>query len=252
MIQQFQFIAEDEKGNTVPSFLAYRIYSALMEKIPAELAEYSHAQGYTPFSQYLRYDQEEQKSRWTISLLDDAAVEALAPLLSSMDFIELHGETIRLSKRKAGAVLDAEDIVAQSSRRENTAKKSLLLPTVTSFKSNGRYMIFPSEEHILQSLIRKWNSAFPQMTMEDEDAFRMLLQGIHIRDYRFKSAIYRLKDTSIPGFVGEIGFQERLSPPMMELWKMLLLFAEYSGLGIKTALGMGGTVLRIQERQPKS
>ena len=29
----------------------------------------------------------------------------------------------------------------------------------------------------------------------------------------------------------------------MEIWKLLLLFADFAGIGIKTALGMGGATL---------
>ena len=35
----------------------------------------------------------------------------------------------------------------------------------------------------------------------------------------------------------------QLSAPIMELWRMLPVFAERSGIGIKTALGMGGVKL---------
>ncbi|MBR2895374.1 MAG: hypothetical protein IKC03_06925 [Oscillospiraceae bacterium] len=37
-------------------------------------------------------------------------------------------------------------------------------------------------------------------------------------------------------------FESRLAQSMQEIWKLLLYTAQYTGVGIKTTLGMGGTV----------
>ncbi len=55
--------------------------------------------------------------------------------------------------------------------------------TPTTFKQDKRYVIFPQESLILQSLISRWNVSFPEAPMDDEDAFQALLRGIHIVDY---------------------------------------------------------------------
>lgn len=48
-----------------------------------------------------------------------------------------------------------------------------------------------------------------------------------------------LKETKISGFRGTVTLSARLSPPLLELWRILLAFAPYAGIGIKTSLGMG-------------
>ena len=83
------------------------------------------------------------------------------------------------------------------------------------------------------------------MLLEDDDAIQMLTNNLRIRSYRLKSSTYRLKQNSIPGFCGEIVISSKLSPPMLELWKILLIFSEYAGIGIKTALGMGGVSIFV-------
>ena len=112
--------------------------------------------------------------------------------------------------------------------------------TAASFKQNGRYVIFPQERLILQSLIMRWNEVFPQYVLEDEDAFQAILAGIHIVDYQLRTSRFHLKGIRIPGFIGSCIVEARLALPLMELWNTLLLFADYSGIGIKTGLGMGG------------
>ncbi len=67
----------------------------------------------------------------------------------------------------------------------------------------------------------------------------MLTAGLTISRYRLHSQEYRIKGQRINGFSGSVEIYAKLSPPMQELWKLLLEFAPYGGIGIKTALGMG-------------
>ena len=46
-------------------------------------------------------------------------------------------------------------------------------------------------------------------------------------------------------FVGKVTLDSRLPVPLAELWRAILLWADYSGIGIKTALGMGGANVRF-------
>ena len=74
----------------------------------------------------------------------------------------------------------------------------------------------------------------------------MLADGLRISDYALRSTGFRLKETVIPGFTGRLTIL--LSPPLAELWSTLLSWAEYSGIGIKTTLGMGGVSIDTQQQ----
>ena len=54
-----------------------------------------------------------------------------------------------------------------------------------------------------------------------------------------------MKGNDIRGFYGSITIGSRLSPPMKELLCALLYFSQYSGIGVKTALGMGKTKILL-------
>ena len=240
MIQHYKFSIENQDHKAVPSFLAYRLYAALLEQMPEEIGTRAHEQGYSGISQYLAFDRENQKSIWHISLLGDEEAAWGQAVLPMMQSIALHEMPLSVQLLEAGTAMSAESLLAQAARLDDVSKIKLTFHTVTSFKSQGAYQIFPSTELILHSLMQKWNACFPDMLLEDEDAFQMLCQGVQIREYRLKSARYKLKKTSIPGFVGELELAARLADPMMEIWKLLLTFAPFCGIGIKTALGMGG------------
>ena len=90
------------------------------------------------------------------------------------------------------------------------------------------------------SLVLHWNTAFPDCQLSDPDALDAILRGLRILDYSLHTVSYPIKNTRIPGFVGSAVVEARLALPLLELWNALLSFAPYGGIGIKTALGMGG------------
>lgn len=69
---------------------------------------------------------------------------------------------------------------------------------------------------------------------------RHLYPRLHIEDRSISS-----KNVYIPAFVGKVTLDSRLPVPLAELWRAILLWADYSGIGIKTALGMGGANVRF-------
>ena len=137
-----------------------------------------------------------------------------------------------------------EDIIRQA-RQTTSLCTEIQFRSAASFKQNGRYVIFPQEKLILQSLVNRWNSFCEEYPLCDPDALCMLESGIYIRDYALKSVRYHLKNVYIPAFVGKVTLDSRLPVPLAELWHAILLWADYSGIGIKTALGMGGANVRF-------
>ena len=75
---------------------------------------------------------------------------------------------------------------------------------------------------------------------EDGEGIQAIANGLRIADYRLSSRDYLLKGQSIPGFTGELTLKCRLDGFHLTMANLLLHFAPYAGVGIKTALGMGG------------
>ena len=63
---------------------------------------------------------------------------------------------------------------------------------------------------------------------------------IVIKRYNLRSTKYLLGDVKIPSFFGEIECYINAPQHIVNMVHMLAEFAEYSGVGIKTTLGMGG------------
>ena len=223
---------------------SYKLYAWLLSQIPSDAADALHSQQEHPISQFLTFDRKKDASIWNIHLLSAEAAELFAPMIESIQTVALHTGALSVISQSPKAKIRFEDIIWQA-RQTDSSRAELQFLSPTSFKQNGRYVIFPQEKLILQSLVNRWNSFCAEYPLCDLDALRMLESGIYIRDYALKTVRYHLKNVYIPAFVGRITLDSRLPVPLAELWRAILLWADYSGIGIKTALGMGGTNVKF-------
>lgn len=238
MITQYTFTLKALPGHPLFADSAYRLYAHLLEKLPGEYAAWLHADGSRAVSQFLRYEKARDVCLWTVNILQDTVAEMLAPLLDGLEAVSVENQTFPVLEKCVRKI--TADMLLHEAREETGNRITLRFHTATSFKQNGRYVIFPQERLILQSLTQRWNEVFPAYVLEDEDAFQALLSGIHIVDYQLRTSRFPLKGVRIPGFVGTCVLEARLALPLMEIFHALMAFAPYSGIGIKTGLGMGG------------
>ena len=118
--------------------------------------------------------------------------------------------------------------------------------TPTSFKSSGRYVVLPELRYIFQSMMHKYGAAIADSQLPDEDMLRQLIACSSISQYRLRSTAFPLEGVKIPSFKGEISIKINGTVAMAKYVRLLVRFAEFSGIGIKTAIGMGG--MRIVDR----
>lgn len=243
MIVQYKFKLSYSAETRLPSGSAYRMYAWLLEQIDTEYGEQLHEQGEKPISQYTMFDRTTKNHYWVVNLLTAEIAELIEPILRDAKHVNLHDLTVELSDVTVTRFETTAEFIQYVKNMDYTAWQTVQFMSPTAFKQNGRYAIMPSEQLFLHSVVQKWNTYCGDFPIDDEDALEMLASGIHITSYRLKSTRYQMKQMFVPGFLGEVRFEARLAPPMQELWKLLLSFAAYSGIGIKTTLGMGGVSL---------
>lgn len=223
--------------NAIPAERAYAFYSCLLSLPSGSYAEELHEQKETPISQCLYSDNTE--AFWRINLLSEESINTFSEILNNLEYLPLNTGDVQL-KLVRSETLSADYLISAARAIESNRFFSLRFLTPTAFKQSGSYTVLPDKELILQSLFKKWNSVFPSYPLEDEDAFQMLCNGLRVSDYNLRTTRFQLKDSKIPGFIGNLRIDARLSAPLLDIWKILITFSEYSGIGIKTALGMGG------------
>ena len=225
---------------------AYRLYAALQQEAPSAFGTDSHRDAITPVSQFL--ERREGKLTWQVTLLGRQSEEMLAPILEDKERYQLIKDDVELlvTKRKRIQINDVETLFDRCAGQ--SGQHRLEIRTPAAFKSRGQYQILPTPRLILQSLIKQWNGCFPHCPIEDEDGQGMetMAAGLVCRSYQLQDQGYFLKGHHIPGFVGELTLESnRLAGFHKTLTDVLLFFSGFTGIGIKTALGMGGTVHRF-------
>lgn len=233
MIKHYQF----ELSSPQPATAAYPLYAAMLERAPKEFAARLHESAVTPVSQYVC------GSSWRVSLFGDDAIGTLAPVLEGMTEVHLRRDRTQIGLQlcESAHIETVEELLDSSPVDHGT----LNLLTPTAFKSGGVYQLLPTQRLVMQSLILKWNGCFGDVCpIEDEGGgLEALAEGLRYRSVKLDSRLYSMKHTEIPGVLGSVGFDVRLVGFHRQLANALLTFGTYSGLGIKTALGMGGMTI---------
>ena len=124
---------------------------------------------------------------------------------------------------------------------ECTKRKRIKLITPTSFKSNGVTHIFPNISTLISGVIAKINQHSETAELGDKKIIDELLEKVYIKDYNLWTKVFYLENIKIKGFVGTMDLAIKgEETTLANILNFLILMSEYTGLGIKTSLGMGG------------
>ncbi len=237
------------KEQEIGYYQSSNLQGVIMEHIDERYAETLHQRKLNPYSQCLTCG---KQNIWTIKTLDEEAYENMIVPLMEKEFAGFE-----IKKRGIHVDILEKQIRIQKKQElleefyECPAGKYLNLEfiTPTAFKSNGRYVIMPDVRYIYQSLMNKYSAASDEMDMYDEDTLEQLIDSSEISQYRLKSTIFPLEGIKIPSFKGELTIRLKGTDTMARYARLLMRFGEYSGVGIKTAMGMGA--MRLKERRGK-
>lgn len=223
------------------------LQGVLMEHIKSEYASLLHHQKINPYSQFLNYD---KGYCWIIhTMTEEAYKEIILPILSP-DFtsFDIKKKDIHVEiKDKELKILPKRSLLEEfysSDSREPFYTFEFRTPT--AFKQNGRYVNYPDIRLLFQSLMNKY-SINSDMDMFDNETLEQLTKCISLSRYHLHSTFFPLEGIKIPAFMGHMTIHIHGSKTMENYVKLLLRFGEYSGIGIKTAMGMGA--IRIKEKE---
>ena len=239
MLTQYRILLAHDAGAEARPEWAYCLYAALLRHAPPAFAGHVHAAATTPVSQYLSAERDGSLI-WTVNLLGRESEEALGGYLDAVRSVALDRERVTLEavhKSRRG-IAEAGELFALA--EETKGSHFLRFLTPTAFKSRGEYRNFPGNRLILQSLMKRWNGCIPECVIGEGVGLDALSEGLLCRHFHIQDRAYVVKGHEIPGFVGNLVLENHLGGFERRLADALLVFAGFAGVGIKTALGMGG------------
>ena len=223
------------------------LHGVLMEMLPNDAVRLLHEDGLRPFSQYVFRPHKSEDWYWRIGLLDDYFGQMIHEILEKRFCAN---RSIYLKNKRASVSLESFSVVNDTSygdlvdfvyRAEQApGRAELRFNTVASFKHDGRYMIFPDMAMIFKSLLNRWNHYSAEIKLKEENLGERLAELANITSYNLQTRYFGIENSNIKGFWGKVGINLHGNDMARRIIAVLLLFAQFSGIGVKTALGMGG------------
>lgn len=221
------------------------MHGMLMEKFGDLEKESFHLQGLKPFSQHIRVDGD-RNAIWRVCGLTEDVEKSLKEIVATdfdkkQWFLKQKGYEIKCGGdikvfEKSYAQI-AEECFVQN---RFSKKIKLKLRTPTGFKKDGNYVIFPSIELIIKSLYSKWDTFSEGLSLEGKEICEELCTNTFLTGYMLKSTRFSLEGTSVASFIGTLEITQSGPDALIRLTRMLFEYSKFCGIGIKTALGMGG------------
>lgn len=214
-------------------------HGVLMELLPEEYAAELHVSRRHPYAQHIERQGDEW--HWIITALNEDTAQRLLQqvLMKVNDFtVKKHQLHIKVIEKNYQELSDSN--LAKSFYQEQAGKYIMLqFVTPTTFKHDGRYVNFPDVHRMFSNIMKKFDAINPDEKMYDEDTLEQLVEHTVMSRYELRSTVYSLEGVRIPAFIGKITLKMCGSQTMINFANMLFDFASYSGIGVKTAMGMG-------------
>ena len=225
--------------------LAVKFHGFLMEQLDSDYVDYLHQQQTNPYA--TKVIQGKEDTQWVVHLLTDDLEDKVFMTLLQIKEVSLN-DLPKLSVEKVEIQeLGADKLLEIFNSEDNQTYFSIIFETPTGFKSQSSYVIFPSMRLIFQSLMQKYGRLVENQPEIEEDTLDYLSEHSTVTNYRLETSYFRVHGQRIPAFRGRLTFKVQGAQTLKAYVKMLLTFGEYSGLGMKTSLGMGG--IKLEERK---
>ncbi len=232
---------QDLSYNTGSVFHGY-----LMQQIDTSYAEFLHYNQINPFSSCIYREKKDENYYWRVCTTNKTAYEQIILPLS-----ETAKKSIYLRHRDAKIGVKQLTVETQSFDElffSSSKPYKIRLLTPTTYKTGGVNPIFPNIATLLGGVINKVNAHSDNIKMQDERIVEEFLSGLYIRDYNLKTANFDLERIKVKGFMGTIIPAYRGKEDLKNLLSFLMNVSEYTGLGIKTSLGMGGVKIEYAKQ----
>lgn len=225
---------------------------ALYEQLNSEYVDRLHEQGLKPYSQNLQ--KKDGKVAWTINTLNNEAYDNIIVPIMNEEFNHIrisHNDIDIKILDKSVSETYVDSLFEHFYEEDSSRYFDVKFETPTAFKRGGRYCFYPEIHNIYQSLMNKFDAVSPNRGMFSFETLEQMVENSQITGYNLRSVRFGLEGISIPSFTGRIQLKVNGSQTMVNFARLLFEFGNFSGVGIKTALGMGSVHVRERGRNGK-
>lgn len=252
MIQTLEIKLVVPDGVRLPQSACSLLHGVLMAQIDETYAEMMHQNSLRPYSQFLHFDKNRNALYWRITSLNEQAKNEILDAAFSLP------QKVFLKQKNVEIELLGKEFLPATGYG-SLAEKYFTHPlagryvsfdffTSCSFKSEGQYVIFPQPNFLLGSLVKRWNAFADRERLDAQGLVDDLAQEVYVADYKLRLQPFSVDGARIPAFRGNYTLGMKSNLMSNRIIAMLGEYANYCGIGIKTALGMGAVRTDLQEK----
>jgi len=251
MIYKARIPFTSEKGLKYSWASSSVMHGLIMENIDTEYAERIHTEQLRVFSQAVKY--ENDTNYWTISVFSDEAYEKLLKPVLNLSSCEVTQKNDTISLGSADIISTSYEKLFTSHYIYSEPSKFVKLETVTpaSFKVNGSYINIPSPKLILSGIAKRFDKDCDIHETIYDNLFDEIEQKISFASFDLHSSSFPLEGIRIPAYNGSVTLKISGNETFCKYINMLCDYASFTGIGIKTALGMGQVRYSVSEKHDK-
>lgn len=183
---------------------------------------------------------------WTVNLLDSERAKSISDWLEALPR-QLFVKHYNLELLPVKCILSEDskysDLIEQSFLEEPEKFITVNFSSPTAFKraGNGNYWLWPEPRLLAQSSLNRWNAFSDGGTFEDRELLEDIAQQVHVQSYDLRSVNVSMDGIAFCGSVGRVSMNIHRNKAVRQMFGLLCAYARYSGVGIKTAMGLGAT-----------
>lgn len=178
----------------------------------------------------------------TLCGLQESSAKAIAAL-DLGDSLKFFGAEFAIRDRQ-DEIASYEDLYTAQVANEPESNKrfELQFNTPTAFSQGRTHLPLPVPELMFRSWLERWNHFAPVFLGSDE-LIAYLSSAVVISHHKIQTQSVQIHQGNIKGFTGNVSLQilQRADPLLANVANLLIQYAQYTGTGIKTRLGMGQT-----------
>lgn len=236
-----QCILELDTGDEMLTYnKAVLLQSIIMEQLPLEYVEELHLSKLHSYSQAVVC--RDNHNYWVISTTNQETSDKIISRIMAENFSKFtlnHNNLSVKIKNKTLHNISKKEFLDKYFFGESQRYIKVQFQTPTAFKSQGRYVFYPDLYLIYNSLMNKYDESSVSESLKSEELLDELVKYSEIVNYNLRSTSYSIGKAKIPAFTGSITIKVNGPQTLINFANTIMQFGEYSGVGIKSAMGMG-------------
>ena len=148
MLTSLDILLEKNDKISFSPHLGSLLHGALMQQLDSEYANNMHENNLKPFSQFVHFDKENDSYTWKINTITDESkdqiINSLLTKINGKLHIEHKNSDLIIKKKIVNEAISYKDLSEEFYLNRNYNRKVVIkFLTPTSFKVDGKYVIFP-------------------------------------------------------------------------------------------------------------